>query len=133
MDMATVDTAARHTHGKTSRVVITAIVGFGEATLAVDRASELTTPDDQRIVQHATLPEILDQGSTGLIDDPGLSANILGQVTMLIPLANEDLCESHIAFCQPAGQQAVCRKGTRFFYVRPIHIQRCLRFARDVR
>ncbi len=44
------DTAARHPLGVTAWVMVSAVVGFGESALAVNRASELATPNDQRVV-----------------------------------------------------------------------------------
>ena len=44
------DTAARHPLGVTAWVMVSAVVGFCESALAVNRASELATPNDQRVV-----------------------------------------------------------------------------------
>ena len=49
-------------------MMIAAVVGGGEAALAVNGASELAAPNDQRVVQHAALLQILNQRGRGLID-----------------------------------------------------------------
>ena len=77
-----------------------------QIALAVDRAAELAAPDDQRIVQHAALFQILDQCPAGLVDVAALVGQVAGDVGVLVPAAMEDLDEPHVAFGHPASQQA---------------------------
>ena len=64
------DAAACHPLCVTARMVIAAVVRFCEAALAINRASKLATPNDERVVQHASLLQIIDQRGARLIDDP---------------------------------------------------------------
>src|SRR3954453_12040922 len=43
------DAAAGHPHGKTTAVMIAPVIRCGEASLAVNRPSELTAPDHQSV------------------------------------------------------------------------------------
>ena len=44
------DTRSGHPHRETARMMVAAIVLFGECTLAIDRPSKFAAPDHQRIV-----------------------------------------------------------------------------------
>src|SRR5258708_17815154 len=61
------DAAAGHPDRKTSRMVVAAVIRFGQTSLAVDGASEFPAPDDQRIVEQAPLLQILDQRRPALV------------------------------------------------------------------
>ena len=54
------DAAARHPLGVTSRMMVAAVVCLGEATLAIYRAAKFAAPNDNRVVQHAALLQIVD-------------------------------------------------------------------------
>src|SRR5215831_19119494 len=82
---AALDAASSHPHTETAGVMIAAVVCGGEFTLAVDRASELSAPDHQRIVQHAALFQVLNQARRGLIRTLGLQHDVSWQVVVLIP------------------------------------------------
>jgi hypothetical protein len=49
------DSSSGHPRGETTRMVVSAIVGWREATLTVHSSSELTTPDNQSIVEKSAL------------------------------------------------------------------------------
>ena len=59
--------AAREPRGKTAAVMVTAVVVFGKFTLAIDGPTEFTSPDYQRLVEHSSLLEVMDQGCGWLI------------------------------------------------------------------
>ena len=59
---AALDAAAGHPHGEATWVMVAAIVGRREFALAVDGTPEFTTPNHQRIVEHAALLQVLNQG-----------------------------------------------------------------------
>src|SRR5262245_58733504 len=61
------DSAARHPHGEAARVMIAAVIGRGEMSLAVNGAAEFPAPDDERVVEHPALFEIGDQRGGRLI------------------------------------------------------------------
>ena len=52
-------------------MVVAAVVGRRQLALAVVGAAELAAPEDQRVVEHAPLLEVLDQRRAGLV---GLAA-----------------------------------------------------------
>ena len=61
-------------------MMIAAVVVGGQLALAVDGAAEFAAPDDQRVVQHAALFQILHQRRGGLIGLlAALAADLLGR------------------------------------------------------
>ena len=70
---------------ETSPMVITAVAGFGQLALAVDRSSKLTAKDHYRVLQHAPLFQVLDQGDGRLIHALAVCGEFLGQVAVLVP------------------------------------------------
>src|SRR5258706_16402598 len=59
---ARLDTAACHPYGETSGVMIAAVVGRGESALAINCPAEFSAPNHQSVVEHATLPQVRQQG-----------------------------------------------------------------------
>ena len=55
------ETTARHPDAEAPRMVIATIIALGERSLRVNRAAELAAPDYQRVVEHASLPKVLDE------------------------------------------------------------------------
>ena len=105
------DAAAGHPFGVATGVVISAVIGLGQATLAIDRSAKLTTPDHERVIQHASLFQIIQKTRAWLVNDAALSPNVFWQVSVLIPLSNEDLCESNTPFSHSSSQQTIRCKG----------------------
>jgi len=60
--------AARHPCGVAAWMVIAPIVLFAQSSLAIDGATELTSPDNQRVIQQSTPFQIRDQRITGAIN-----------------------------------------------------------------
>ena len=83
-------------------MVIAAVVLARQLALAVDRPAELAPPDDQGVVEHAALLEILDESVARLVHVTALIGEVAGNVEVLIPAAVEDLNEAHAALSQPA-------------------------------
>ena len=48
-------------------MMIAAVVGLRQFSLAVDRAAELAAPNDERVVEHAALLEIHDERRAWLV------------------------------------------------------------------
>ena len=113
VDRATLGTAAGHPHREAARVMVAAVVVFGEPALRVDRAAELAAPDDQRVVQHASLLEIFQQGVTRLIDVLALTGHTTGDIGVVVPVVVVDLNEAHAAFGQSTGHQRGVGKRAR--------------------
>ena len=54
------DPATCHPHAEVSWMMVATVVVSRESTLAVDGASELTAPDDQRILEHSESFQVFD-------------------------------------------------------------------------
>ena len=92
-----------------------AIVVSSGAVLGNGQSTKLTGPDDQRIVEQATLPEVLDQCAGWLVDDFADFFVIRLHVSMGIPRLRvgvawwKHLNEPYARFDQPSRHQATCR------------------------
>ena len=89
--------AAGHPHRKAARVVVAPVVGGRQFALAVDRPTELPTPNDQRILEQASLLEVLYQRRRGLVGCLALQGDVARKIVVLIPAAVVELDESHVA------------------------------------
>ena len=96
-----------HPDTEAPRVMIASVVVLGERALGVDRASKLAAPHYQRVVQHATLFQVLNEGRRRLVGLLALGADLFRQIAVLVPPAMEELDESHTALGQPPRQDAV--------------------------
>ena len=123
------DATAGHPHRKTLRVVIAAVVGFGESTLAVNGPSEFPSPNDECRVEESPLLKVLDQGSRGLVDIPALRGQVSCDIPVLIPTSVEDLHGSDPAFNHPTGEQSAGGKGAWFGGIGAVEIEDVLRFV----
>ena len=77
------------------------------------RAAELTSPDDERVVQHPPLFEIAHQGGRRLIGLGRLRTHATLDVAVMIPTGMIHLNEPHAALGQSSGEEAVV--GEVFF------------------
>ena len=115
-------------------MVIAAVVGGRELALGVDGASELPGEDDQRVVQHAALLEILNQRPDRLIHFFTLRRQHFGKIAVDVPAAMINLHEAHAPFGQPPRHHAGIREGAGFvFGIRPVHFPGGGRFLRKIR
>jgi len=64
---AALHAATGHPHGETARVMVAAVICGSEFSLAVHGTPEFPAPNHQRVIEHATLLQILDQCSRRLI------------------------------------------------------------------
>ncbi len=55
MDRPAFRATASHPHGEAARMVIAPIIFFTEATLTVNRATKLATPDNEGVLEHTPL------------------------------------------------------------------------------
>jgi hypothetical protein len=67
-------------------MVVAAVVASSQLTLREYGAAEFTSPDDQCVVEHPTLFQILYQSPTALVNIFALTREYLGQVKMNIHL-----------------------------------------------
>ena len=112
--------------------MVASVGGFGEFSLAVNRASEFTAPDDQRIVQHAALLQVRQQRRRRLVHIAALIGQVFGKREMLVPAAMEDLREPHTAFRHPARQQTTVGERAWNGDVLAVHVQNVLRLVADI-
>lgn len=126
------DASPCHPLGIAAGVMITPIICFRQTALAINRTSKLTSPNHQRIIQHSSLFEVTEQSGTRLIHDATLTPDVFRQVSVLVPLTNENLGESDAPLCHPASQQAVGSESPRRFDFGTIHIKHMLRLIRNV-
>ena len=78
--------------------------------LAVVRSSELSPPDDERVVEHPPVGEILDKGRRRLVGLPSLAADPSRQAAVMIPVLMIELDEAHPPLRQPPGEEAIGRE-----------------------
>lgn len=90
------------------------------------RASELSRPDDKRIVEHSTLIEVLKQSGNRLVDLPRERFMIL-HVAVLVPVLRRTVVdqfdESHSAFGQSPRDQALPAKALRVAAFHAVQLQ----------
>src|SRR5688572_30183863 len=82
---ARLETAPGEPHGETTRMVVAAVIGRRQLALGVTRTTELAAPNDDGIVQEATLFQISDEGGTRLIGLLAFIPNAVGQAAVMIP------------------------------------------------
>ena len=121
------DAAARHPHGERIRMMVAPVV----PALHHRRAAEFPTPDNQRVLQHAALLQILHQSRARLVGVDAVLLDVLHQIAVLIPGFVEQLHVAHTALHQPASHQAVIREG-RLAGLRAVHFQDVLRLLCQV-
>ena len=73
---AWLDAATSEPDREAAGVMIATVVRLGQRALAVDGPSEFSSPEDQRLIEHAALTKILDQGGLCLIDRLALGSNL---------------------------------------------------------
>jgi hypothetical protein len=96
-----------HPHGETARVMIPSIIGSGQFALRIIRSAELTAPDDQRVLKHPAILEILEQCTGRLIGFPALRPHAAGDTTMMIPTLMVQLNELDTPFSKSPSEQAI--------------------------
>ncbi len=96
------DPTAGQPHGKGIGVVVSAVI----TALHHRRAAKLATPDDQGILKHSALFQVLNQGRAGLIGVLAILLQAVDEVAMLVPSFMKNLDKADTAFGEPAGKQA---------------------------
>ena len=103
--------APGHPDGEATGVVVSAVGGFVELTLAVRSSSEFSPADDEGVVKKAALLEVGDEAVDGVVDVAALVGKIIREVGVLVPAAVEDLDGADAAFAHAAGEEAGVGKG----------------------
>ena len=95
------------------------------------RATEFAAVDDQRLVEHAALLQVADQGRGAAIHFGGRSLDVLLHAAVVIPIAMIELDEAYAALGQPTGQQAI-RAERSVAPLRAVHFHDVGRLVRDI-
>ena len=74
---ARLEAAASDNGSETLSVVVTAVGVLRQIALAVNRPSELAAEDDDSVLEHATLLEVLDKGGGWLVRTVGIFLEVL--------------------------------------------------------
>ena len=100
------DSSSGHPSRKGSGVMIAAIIFLGKLALTISGPTKLASPNDQSVLQHTPLLEILDEGGAPLIHVFALIAVFIGQATMSIPSTVENLDIANPPLGQSSSIQA---------------------------
>ena len=105
-------------------MMVAAIIGGRQASLAINRAAEFAAPDHQRVVQHAALLQIRSPARPKPDPHPcSASADSAGSSAVMVPIAMVKLDEPHPALRQPARQQTIRRERAGLLRVLPIELE----------
>lgn len=123
---AGLDAAPGHEDTETENVVIppTALPHGGSAKLA--------TPENERVLQEATLGEVLNESGGGLVHGLGTVFHPLLDVAVVVPGAVVELNHAHPALGETASQQAVGGKGAVAGFFDAVEVQRGLGLVFEV-
>ena len=127
------DAAAGGPEAEAARVVIAAVVGFGEIALGVDGAAEFAAEDDEGIVEEAALFKVLDEAVAGLVDVLALGGDIAGERAVLVPAAVKDLDEADAALDEATGHQGAIGKSAAVLGIGAVEFVGLVAFAAEVR
>ena len=113
VDVAALDAAAGQPHREAVVVMVAAVhlalIRARSRQLDGRRAAELAAPDDQRVVEHPALFQILQEGADGLVALPAQLAMTGLEVVVIVPglsLTVPELDEPHAPLQQPpCGQE----------------------------
>lgn len=94
--------------------MVAAVVGSAIALAIVRGTAEFAAPDDEGVIEHAALFEVVDEASAGLVDIEGLAFNFGGEGVVVVPAAMEELNEADAALGHAAGEEAVAGEGAGF-------------------
>lgn len=109
------DSAPSHPGGEAFRVVIAAVVVAGKLALPIGSPAEFASKDDESIIKHASLLEVIDEPGARLIDVVSLATDFFGKSDVVVPATVEELNEANSSFCHAAGEKAVSSERAGFF------------------
>src|ERR1017187_318364 len=120
---ARLDSAAGGPGGEAPGVMVAAVVVGRQLSLAVIGAAKLAPPQNEGIVEHAPLFQILNQGRAGLVGFPALLTDAARQIAVMVPPWVIELNEPNVALGQPPCQKAIGREGARLPGIGPISLE----------
>src|SRR6185295_19379250 len=94
--------AASHPHGEAGGVVVAAVLVLG-----VRSPAEFAPPDEQRVLQHPPLLEVVDEGRNRLVDAGGVGGQLGLELLVLVPAGIGKLDEPDAGFGEAAGEEAL--------------------------
>lgn len=109
------DPTAGHPGREALGVVVAAVEVFFKGSLPVGGAAEFASEDDEGVLEHSALFEVLDEAGARLIDVVGLAFDLFREFAVVIPTAVEELDEADAALGHAAGKEAVAGEGAGFF------------------
>ena len=101
--------APGHPHGKSFHVMISTGSTF---SLEHGRPSEFPTPNDQGVLEHVSLLEILNQCPSRFVSQAAASIHVFDQTTVVVPASMVEVDEAHATLGQPASEQTIGGIGT---------------------
>ena len=85
------DSSSGHPSRKGSGVMIAAIIFLGKLALTISGPTKLASPNDQSVLQHTPLLEILDESGASLVNVLALVAMFTRQSSVGVPAPVKDL------------------------------------------
>ena len=113
--------------GQPHREAFDVMVAAGIALIALDhwRAAELAAPNDQRVIQHAVMLEVGDEGIRAAIGVIGTLQDVALEVAVVVPAAVIKMNEAHAALGEPPREQAI-RRERAVARLRPVQLEHVL-------
>src|SRR5207244_2047036 len=125
-------TATGHPDREAARMMVSTVLGGGQAALAVNGPAELSAPDHKRVVQHSTLFQIGDETGRGPIGFLAALGQIGRQLAVVVPVAMKELDKTNSAFGPAPGEQAVRGKRTGLLRVLAVKLKGAGRRLGDI-
>src|SRR5688500_18150801 len=100
--------------------------------LAHRSAPEFPTPNYQGVIEQAALLQVLNKRRTRSVARFGGVRHVLLDIVVMVPGAMIKLNESHSAFRQPAGEQAVRGEAAVARFLHAIHLEHLVRLSFEI-
>jgi hypothetical protein len=94
--------------------------------------SEFSPPDDESVLKHIPILEILNQGTSGGISGEALLFQLCKKIAVLVPTGMHQLNEAGPSFKEAAGGQAVTGKGSPLLHIRTVSFDDIIRFLFEI-
>src|SRR6185436_4038444 len=99
------DSAAAQEH----RIALHVMVAAGAAFVLLGHrcAAEFATPNDERVVEHAALFQVLDERGRGAIHVGGILPDEFDEIIVMVPIAMIKLDKANASFGEPTREEAI--------------------------
>src|SRR5688500_11512929 len=98
-------------------MMVAAVGGGIDGSLHVGRAAEFAAPDDERVLEKATLLEVLEQCGRWLVSKGRLPFEAIDQFGVMVPVPMIELHEADAPLDHSPGEEAVASVRTG-----PLHV-----------